>query len=1833
MPSTLPAGILALQGVSSSTQVIVLMEWLLPTPQYYSSRETVTWNSHTWEGYRIKSFPSFTLGIFDRKGREFPKLDITLSNLANDGSSLFPMQQLDASHELENYPIKIYFYSPEAGTAFLRWAGYSGRPSYHGADKSVSLSATFIFDSLNIPFPFRTLGDLGFAQLDTNQNKANNQEPMIPMIWGDGPDLAVRVTIDRAWSEGGLLNVNFILTGCNDGHPMDADIITQAKLNGTTLAATIEFGGLGTAGQTAPANLSRFPDGEAHPRVAYGFMSFPLPDDLKDSLDSLEPDAIKVWLANGRPLAATGAPSENHVLIIVDLVTDAYFSLGLAAGDFDADVNLDTENYVGTRYRARLELHESMPLMDLLGKLLGDCHCYITFADKIQIRAKRNDETACATFATSDSGQSGRKIVNDFIELVDEEDSSTLLNDVMFSYRRKNRHFGAPIHAYDPNAQSFTPGNINKPAREEIESLSLQYEDEAKISAAILVREEISGNMFPTFKVPFWDGLAADDGTPLVAGRVIAVYGPDAFNNTSNYLFRILTQSFDPIASQITFKCKVYKPAIYNDDSDGIGIDLLRGGQDTSQQGRPPDVTPVSLAIIDVDTNDTGGTQLAVQATCTIPAHDPTDENDKGIHREPPIAAVGCWYHRTDEPVSQARHGATIEVQQSTSAFNVSLQFDVDYHKNRTLEVFFVALPPSRSKSPLGYIRDTTKVNHLTAQLSATAISATVASEAVFSVDDYVIIEKEFCKVLSKAPLTFVNDGAGHRTAQLGSYSVIHPNGIEVAVAKKSYPSLTLLLAIRKTFLNVTGFAADQEDDGVRLHWDPLQVDNLDYYLAYYSLDADALTNPAKLGSTSPTWFTADPETPPAGVTVQRTKHKHYKIPATGVAANVTVAGRAAAKNHKGNYSSLLSNSASNKSTGHGVVPLFVPSDPAIGDIISLGVPSEINHKQIPVRLRIWANGADHSKKFDDAGADRIGFFYAPPQAGNPALPDLNLIDKRHQNLTDTSQASSEIVEWFPVGQKLFWLGNFTSNGSGKSLSANQTANIAFIPGDYSLDPADLVTYSIVATPINDKFTRLDAHIVQPSVGKPVLLKNQWWDRQLPAESYVELSDKLIPLHGDTSFSQLGADFHLYAEVKHPPGLTGINYRGRIVAHGGLSRSVSTSANSAADPDVPADTAVPGTPGAPTFVKVKKNGTHVRMPLPATSRASHSHNLLVIASASAPANGVTVLTASDLTTGTVLSSSNDAAGQIEAGRKKTTVEIDRTGLEAVFGAGATIYFWIYAVNDIGTSLRGASVSYSLATGELGALVADTAVPSTPGAPTFIKVKKNGTHVRMPLPASQRLSHSHNLLVIASASAPSNGVQVLTASDLTTGTILSSSNDAAGQIESGRKKTTVEIDRAGLETVFGAGATIYFWFYSVNDVGTSLRSGSTSYSLATGEMGSVGDDVDVPATLGTPNLGFIAKVGLTYDNLTVGLYAHTLKQLYIVVYNGSSTYFDLPTYFSSGGVTVQAAASEAAARYKVKLKGQGHLGVRLANLKTILGTTAKLYFYAENDRGTSTKSTDSAGLTLANAKDLANSGDVVVRVSSGIYPPGKQLLSNAAMILDDGSGNLGVASANLRWKRWDKATTPIRTGGGTSNVGTTNTDPIYWSKANRCVIFNNTTQMLVQNVQARLMPGESYSVPTVKVKSSGTPTGLELRFYFKRNDTAVDNLDNLDNGALAYGKLNLTGLGTSYQEFGIPMKFKDSPSIDDGSGNYVNQMLCIELVGTLGGATVSLTDIMFCRGLIPVTFDVLESEIGQIANALLPALVPSSAELTNPVGLDGGWQNLAGLGGVVSRLAQ
>src|SRR2546430_10023440 len=65
---------------------------------------------------------------------------------------------------------------------------------------------------------------------------------------------------------------------------------------------------------------------------------------------------------------------------------------------------------------------------------------------------------------------------------------------------------------------------------------------------------------------------------------------------------------------------------------------------------------------------------------------------------------------------------------------------------------------------------------------------------------------------------------------------------------------------------------------------------------------------------------------------------------------------------------------------------------------------------------------------------------------------------------------------------------------------------------------SDLTTFTITATPVNDKYTKLDVHIVQPSTPRPVILKNLWFDRQLPTERDRK-STRLNSSHSQISYA------------------------------------------------------------------------------------------------------------------------------------------------------------------------------------------------------------------------------------------------------------------------------------------------------------------------------------------------------------------------------------------------------------------------------------------------------------------------------------------------------------------------------------------------------------------------------------------------------------------------------------------------------------------------------------------------------------------------------------------
>src|SRR5262249_8405399 len=161
--------------------------------------------------------------------------------------------------------------------------------------------------------------------------------------------------------------------------------------------------------------------------------AFKITDQIKSQIDNIGPDDLKVVMANGRPLIDTGLPSENFPLIIRDILRSSNYGLGMALADF-GDIS-DAQNYTASRYQARAALLQQTSLKDTVQALLGECHCYMSWDNgKCQIRAKKNSgEASVATFATVDSGQTGRKIHMDQVQQAQELSFQQIFNQIKYS--------------------------------------------------------------------------------------------------------------------------------------------------------------------------------------------------------------------------------------------------------------------------------------------------------------------------------------------------------------------------------------------------------------------------------------------------------------------------------------------------------------------------------------------------------------------------------------------------------------------------------------------------------------------------------------------------------------------------------------------------------------------------------------------------------------------------------------------------------------------------------------------------------------------------------------------------------------------------------------------------------------------------------------------------------------------------------------------------------------------------------------------------------------------------------------------------------------------------------------------------------------------------------------------------------------------------------------------------------------------------------------------------------------------------------------------------------
>lgn len=387
---------------------------------------------------------------------------------------------------------------------------------------------------------------------------------------------------------------------------------------------------------------------------------------------------------------------------------------------------------------------------------------------------------------------------------------------------------------------------------------------------------------------------------------------------------------------------------------------------------------------------------------------------------------------------------------------------------------------------------------------------------------------------------------------------------------------------------------------------------------------------------------------------------------------------------------------------------------------------------------------------------------------------------------------------------------------------------------------------------------------------------------------------------------------------------------------------------------------------------------------------------------------------------------------------------------------------------------------------------DTAAPGgTLTPPTIRRLKRAGLRIVLTAPATNNLKLRRASVYIANGMHATASLWV-SAADLTAST----GTEANGAIECPPAGGhTISVDRATLEAIFGVAATITVYATWTNDVGTSGFSAGATYNLASGETAAVASDSAVPGSLSIPSLEFIPRQGVHIERLGVGANWNTPQAKQVVIYNGAGTYFDLPTYISSGGQTAQS-TSEISARYSIGPgKEQVPFAIKLADLKTVFGsanpTNIFVYFYAYNAVGISLKSNDSAAFNLATAKDIMGTRDAVrvIDIAASNTSPGN-LLGNGDAVLVNGSDE------QENWTRWDGLTTPLPNvgTGGHQSITSTSNQIAYVSSTDSLWMKSGTSWELMQNIKKRLKPGQSYTVAFMVRAAAAVTVTVKLHLY-------------------------------------------------------------------------------------------------------------------------------------------
>lgn len=147
-------------------------------------------------------------------------------------------------------------------------------------------------------------------------------------------------------------------------------------------------------------------------------------------------------------------------------------------------------------------------------------------------------------------------------------------------------------------------------------------------------------------------------------------------------------------------------------------------------------------------------------------------------------------------------------------------------------------------------------------------------------------------------------------------------------------------------------------------------------------------------------------------------------------------------------------------------------------------------------------------------------------------------------------------------------------------------------------------------------------------------------------------------------------------------------------------------------------------------VNVLNKGTHIKFPEPTPFTATWQKTRLVVADRATKDSSTRYLNPVDLNSLITPGVAKDTTAWIDSPRSKTLLGITKSTWERLFGVGATVYFWYYAVNVIdgghateSVSVRSPVLAYSLTTGALSD-ASNNAVPGALAIPTQLNSTTN-----------------------------------------------------------------------------------------------------------------------------------------------------------------------------------------------------------------------------------------------------------------------------------------------------------------------------------------------------------------------------------------------------------------------------------------------------------------------------------------------------------------------------